>query len=183
VNKQNVQTTPDLKIARTTVQAQLADKLRSIILSGLFGPGERLDESRLCKLFATSRPSLREALRQLAAERLVVLAPNGGSSLAVIRLDEVRNIRALLESEAVALFAARHSIELSRLKQALKRCEAAIRDNDPLERITSVQDFYDVILNGCGNQIISELLHGLMARVAFLRSRSMSPAGRTYHLG
>jgi DNA-binding GntR family transcriptional regulator len=179
---EDVPATADLKIARVTVQSQLADKLRSTILSGLFKPGTRLVEARLCELFAVSRTSIREALRQLAAERLVVIAPNRGPSVAVISWDEVHNIykvRELLEGEAVALFAIRaNPSQLFQLRQALQRFEAATRANDPLERLASTQDFYDVILNGCGNRIIMELLQGLMARITFLRSRSMSSAGR-----
>ena len=45
-------------------------------------------------------------------------------------------------------------------------------------RLTSTSRFYEVMLQGCGNSIIRELLQGLVARINFLRSRSMSRPGR-----
>jgi DNA-binding GntR family transcriptional regulator len=48
-------------------------------------------------------------------------------------------------------------------------------------RLQATEEFYDVMLAGCGNTIIRELLEGLVARITFLRSRSMSRAGRARH--
>jgi DNA-binding GntR family transcriptional regulator len=48
-------------------------------------------------------------------------------------------------------------------------------------RLQSTSQFYEVILGGCGNGIIREVLQGLIARINFLRARSMSRPGRAKH--
>jgi DNA-binding GntR family transcriptional regulator len=54
----------------------------------------------------------------------------------------------------------------------------ADESKDAIGRLTSTGRFYDVMLRGCGNAIIRELLQGLVARINFLRARSMSRPGR-----
>ena len=91
----------DLKITPMTIQAQTANKLRDAIVDGLFAPGEKLSEADLCRQMGVSRTSLREALRQLEAERLVTIIPNRGPSVTQITWDEAAAIyetRELLES-------------------------------------------------------------------------------------
>lgn len=173
----------DLKILRITVQAQAATKLRDAILAGIFKPGQRLTEANLCRMMGVSRTSIREALRQLEAERLVTITPNRGPSVTEISWEEARQIydvRALLESEAVRLFTSRGSAsQLASLKLALRKFEDAARAHRALQQLTSTQEFYEIILDGCGNQIIGDVIQGLTARITFLRARSMSQSGRT----
>jgi DNA-binding GntR family transcriptional regulator len=173
----------DLKILRITVQAQAATKLRDAILNGVFKPGQRLTEANLCRMMGVSRTSVREALRQLEAERLITITPNRGPSVTEVSWEEARQIyevRALLESEAVRLFTSRGSAaQLASLKLALQKFESAARAHRPLQQLTSTQEFYEIILDGCGNRIICELIQGLTARITFLRARSMSQPGRT----
>ena len=71
----------DLRITPVTIQAQTAGKLRDAILDGVFKPGEKLLEAELCRQMGVSRTSVREALRQLEAERLVTIFPNRGPSV------------------------------------------------------------------------------------------------------
>ena len=60
----------DLRIARqsATLRALVEEKLRSAIVTGLFPPGQRLVERKLCELTGVGRTSIREGLRQLEAE-------------------------------------------------------------------------------------------------------------------
>lgn len=173
----------DLEVRPITVQAQTVAKLRDAILGGVFQPGQRLVEVDLCRRMAVSRTSVREALRRLEAERLVTVQPNRGPSVTEISWDEARQIydvRAMLEGEAAALFATRAAPPaLEQLERALVEFDRAVAANDPLERLGATQRFYDVILEGCGNAVIAELLRGLVARITFLRARSMSRPGRS----
>jgi len=175
----------DLRIQAVTVQAQTAAKLREAIFSGLFKPGERLVESELCLRMGVSRTSIREALRQVSAERLVTIVPNRGPLVSQITWEEAREIydvRALLEGEAVALFATQATPgSLTALRLALQDFEAATKTEDRLGRLAATERFYEIILNGCGNRIIAEILRGLLARITFLRAQSMSHPGRAQH--
>ena len=173
----------DLKITPMTIQAQTANKLRDAIVDGLFAPGEKLSEADLCRQMGVSRTSLREALRQLEAERLVTIIPNRGPSVTQITWDEAAAIyetRELLEGEAAARFAERATAaEIQRAKAALADFDRAITVENAHGRLTHTQRFYQLIIQGCGNPIIGELLQGLFARINFLRARSMSRKGRT----
>ena len=172
----------DLKISPRTVLSQTVAKLRDAILSGHFEPGARLIEADLCQQMQVSRTSIREALRRLEAEKLVTSVPNKGPSVSVIAWDQAEQIyavRALLEGEAAALFAQRATArEIRQMGAALDAFTKAVSRNDPLERLNATSRFYEVMLLGCGNLVIRELLEGLFARVNFLRARSMSRPGR-----
>jgi DNA-binding GntR family transcriptional regulator len=172
----------DLKIAPQTVHSQTAKRLRDAIVTGYFKPGERLVEATLCELMNVSRPSVREALRRLEAERLIVIVPNKGPAVAEISWEEAEQIyqvRALLEGEAAAMFAARATpAEIKKMRTALDAFAEAAADDDSIGRLSATGQFYDVLLVGCGNRIIQEILDGLVARINFLRARSMSRPDR-----
>lgn len=172
----------DLKVEPQTVQVQTANKLRDAILSGYFKPGQRLVEADLCEMMQVSRTSIREALRGLEAEKLVIIIPNRGPSVAEITWEEAKemyDVRAILEGEAAALLAERATGEQKRaMAQALTAFAKADEADDAIGRLTSTSRFYEVMLQGCGNSIIRELLQGLVARINFLRARSMSRPGR-----
>lgn len=166
-----------------TVRDRITGLLRDDILMGVFVPGQRLSEAELCAHLGSSRPSVREALRQLEAERLIEIQPYRGPSVA--RLDwedaaQIYDVRALIEPEAVRLFAAAATpAQLAAMREALAQFEAGIENGlDQALLIRSTTAFYDVILEGCGNAILVEILRGLRARINLLRTRSMSHAGR-----
>lgn len=167
------------------VRERVLRALRDAIVSGELPPGHRLVEADLCAKLGVSRPSLREALRQLEAERLVCITPYKGPSVASITWPEAADIyevRALLEGHAVYLFAERADPQsLTELRQALEAFEAAVRDADTVGLLRSTGAFYDVILSGCKNRIIAETITGLLARINLLRGRSMSLHGRPKH--
>ena len=164
------------------VRTQIVVNLRAAILSGQLRPGERLVETTLSEMLQVSRTSLREALRQLEAERLVTITPFKGPTVTVMTPDDAEQIyevRAMLEGHAAELFAARATPrEISAMKAALGRFKDAVAAGDAAARLASTDEFFDVMLQGCGNRVIAEMLDGLHARVNFLRSRSMSSPER-----
>lgn len=175
----------DLKILPKTVQLETIKKLREAIMWSHFKPGERLVEANLCKQLGVSRTSVREALRVLSAEKLIVIIPNKGPSVAQISWNETEQIyrvRALLEGEAAALAAGRISDEdIDRMRHAFAEFKGAVKASDAAARINATADFYEVIIRGSGNQVIGDVLHGLLARINFLRARTMSSPGRAKH--
>ena len=172
----------DLKIAPTSVQKQAASKLRAAILAGVFQPGERLVEADLCERLGVSRPSVREALRSLEAEKLVVIVPNRGPLVPLITWNEAQEIyqvRALLEGEAAAACAHYATPDvIKRMQGALTEFSKAEKAGDAVERINATFRFYEAMMDGCGNSVIRDILNGLLARITFLRSRSMLASGR-----
>lgn len=172
----------DLRILPRTIQQQIVEKLRAAIAEGIFKPGDRLVEADLCEMLGVSRPSIREALRSLEAERLVEIIPNRGPQIPVLTWEhasEIYQLRALLEGEA-AFIAAQRAMpdDLKHMRTALADFGKAVRANDMQAQIATTAAFYGHVLRLCGNRIIEQTLSGLLARINFLRARSMSQPGR-----
>ena len=74
-------TTSGQAIERRPLSAQLADRIRDMIVAGDYPPGTRLQEMELSAHFGVSRTPLREALKTLSSEGLVTLAPNRGATI------------------------------------------------------------------------------------------------------
>jgi DNA-binding GntR family transcriptional regulator len=95
-----------------TVSEQIADQLRSEILAGLIPPGTRLLQDVEAARLQVSRTPLREAFRQLEAERLVQIVPNRGAIVTQLTAEEVGEIF-LIRGELEPLAAARAAREAS----------------------------------------------------------------------
>lgn len=92
----------------STAQHQAYCHIRRRILSGAIGPGERINLAEVADALHLSRMPVREALRHLDAEGLVVMRPNRGASVIDLTPEEVEEyfqIRAALEGLAVGLAA------------------------------------------------------------------------------
>jgi len=74
------------------LHADVATRLREMILTGELAAGTRLNERVLCESLQVSRTPLREAFRVLAAERLVMLHPNRGASVVALSIQDIRDV-------------------------------------------------------------------------------------------
>jgi DNA-binding GntR family transcriptional regulator len=164
------------------IREQVEERLRQAITSGHFRPGDRLIERELCALLGVSRTSLREALRQLEGDGLVVNIPHKG--LVVVTMtrkeaEEIFQVRAVLESLAGRLCAEQLTEELGIvLQEAMKQVEAAQQSGVLLELVSAKDQFYQVLLAGCGNRTASILLQSLHDRIASLRMLTLAQPGR-----
>jgi DNA-binding GntR family transcriptional regulator len=180
-------TSKDKVLTRSeSVRDRVTNALRTDITMSVFVPGQRLSEADLCAHLDASRTSVREALRQLEAERLIEIRPHRGPIVAKLGWEEaeqIYDVRELIEPEVVRLFAQDATEEeLDRMDVALAEFEAAFSDgHQPNRLILTTTAFYDVMFQGCRNAILVEVLRGLLARVNLLRSRSMSQVGRPKH--
>lgn len=165
------------------LRSQVLELLRQDILASEFKPGERLVESRLCVRFDVSRTVIREVLRQLESESLVTIVPNRGpvvTELTPFDAKALFEVRGALEGLAGALFAERATAEQrDRLRQSLHQILQTYRKADVPERLTMVDEFYDVLIAGAVNPVIDSTLRGIQARVKMLRGLSMQAEGRT----
>lgn len=97
-------------IKRRSLHQELAENLGEMIVSGALAPGSKVQELRLCEELGVSRTPMREALKVLAADGLVVLEPNRGSWVSPITvedLDEVFPVMGALEALAGELACAK----------------------------------------------------------------------------
>lgn len=174
----------DLQIPRQAASLRLLveDKLRGAIASGRFKPGQRLVERELCDLIGVGRTSIREALRQLEAEGLVTTIPHRGpvvSTITVQEAEQLYEVRALLEGYAGRLFAGRgEKGAIAALGEAVERLEAAAAGEDRGALIAAKTAFYAVLMEGCGNIFVQQILTMLHNRITLLRLTSMTQPGR-----
>ncbi len=164
------------------IRQQTVAHLRSAITEGQFKAGERLTEARLCELIGVSRTSIREALRQLETEGLIKVIPNRGPVVATLSYEEAKDIyqvREVMESLACRNFAERTSTsQIEALADTLARFEKAAYRADGKELVQIKNDFYSILLDGCGNALVKSFLLSLYARISVLRSTSLAQPGR-----
>ncbi|MEY3260526.1 MAG: hypothetical protein RIT46_1355 [Pseudomonadota bacterium] len=114
----------------STASARAYDLIRSLILEGRFAPGERLKEEELTDLCGVSRTPVREGLRRLAIEGLVVVTPHQGAQVAAIgegELAEIYALRAMIEGHASGRAAMLiGDDDIAKLKALASEMEAAV---------------------------------------------------------
>lgn len=141
------------------------DVVRAGILDGTFALGARLPEEEVAARAGVSRTPVREALRRLAAEGFVTSTPNRGVQVAAWTpqdLDEIFQLRALLESHAAERAASRITAEqLEAMDELAAGMERDARDGTPgaLDRIAERNSaFHGTILSAADSGRLRALL-------------------------
>lgn len=144
--------------------------LRKAILNGQLKPGERLMEVHLANKLGVSRTPIREAMRKLELEGLVVMIPRRGAEVAKISeksLKDVLEVRRSLD-EFIAELACRRITQeqLQRLKKAAKVFEEATEnvsgtDSDTAELATADVEFHNIIMEATENQRLQAVVNNL----------------------
>jgi DNA-binding GntR family transcriptional regulator len=177
VNALRVERTPAL------IRSQVLENLRQAILDRRLAPGQRLIERELVELTGVSRTSVREALRELAAEGLVTAIPNKGTVVTSVSAEEARQlyqVRSVLEGLAGRLFVENAGdAQRKALIRALERVERQAAKDAPI--LAAKDAFYNVLFEGGGNDALRSIVGTLHARVSVLRSLSLSVPGRLEH--
>ncbi|MEV0942130.1 GntR family transcriptional regulator [Micromonospora wenchangensis] len=145
------------------------EALRGAILSGAIRPRERLGEVELSRQFGVSRTPIREALRRLTAEGLVVFQPNRGARVAewsLSDLQETYEIRARLESYGAALAAQRINPEqLPRLSLLCDQMEQRAQRMSPqdLDEIATLNsELHAIVIGAAASQRLTSLLSAVV---------------------
>jgi DNA-binding GntR family transcriptional regulator len=157
------------RVPKSTLRAQIAERLRTAILAGDIPPGAPLVETALSERFDVSRGPLREALRQLIEEGLVVTVPYTGTHVAPLSVDDVREIyslRTALESFAFEQVWERRDpcfrAELRRRNEALME---AVDAGDDRASISAELDFHSFVYEASGHRLLQRAWHGLRGRM------------------
>ena len=165
-----------------TLRDIVQERLREAIIEGHFKPGERLVERPLCDQLGVSRTVIRETIRYLEAEGLVVILPNKGPIVAPMNwkdAQQIYDIRLLLETSAAVDCAKNTSPELAaHLKLALAELEAAFADGTPKVLFKATTGFYKVIFEEASHLIAWEIVQRLNGRISRLRVMTLSTSDR-----
>ena len=139
--------------------------LRQAILRGEMEPGERLMEIQLADKLGVSRTPIREAIRKLELEGLVIMIPRKGAEVAHITEKDMRDVlevRAALEELAATLACRNVTPErIEELKMANKRFEAAIISKDVVAIVDADVNFHDIIYAMTDNQRLIQIINNL----------------------
>lgn len=164
------------------VREQAVTILRAAVANGRFKWGDRLLERELCSLLATSRTTVREALRQLEVEGLVTVIPGKGPVVAHVTPDDARalyEVRAALEGLAAKLFTENAGgSEIAALDTAFRRFEDASRTKSVDAMVAAKDEFYGILFRGAANPVLETVVATIYARVRQLRFASLSEQDR-----
>lgn len=140
------------EIDRSSTTDRVAHALRELLFSGELAPGEPLREVGLAEAFHVARSTVREALQVLAAEGLVVRAPNRGVTVAHLTehdLAEIFEARLVLESVGVRAGAA--GADLSPAAAALSAYAEAVGSEDQAAATHAHLEFHTSLVALLGN--------------------------------
>jgi DNA-binding GntR family transcriptional regulator len=144
----------------------VTEAIRDAVLDGDLLPGDRIREEAFAEQLGVSRIHLREALRRLAGEGLVVLEPRRGARIAPLRPEEAEEVHALNVALCVSLIEA----AMPRLAPAdLLRAEAALgtarRASRPAEFLRAIWEFCDTLFAPSGRVRTHRILRELRLSV------------------
>lgn len=159
------------------------ETLRDAIINQVLKPGERLMEIQLADEMGVSRTPVREAIRKLELEGLVIMVPRKGAYVAGVSMKdihEVYEVRSALEALACRLAAERITDEeLDALeRQVLKESEE--EQTGILDSIVQVDSsFHDIIYQAAHNQRLVTFFNILQEQLQRFRAASLSSPGRS----
>ncbi|WP_232295718.1 GntR family transcriptional regulator [Pseudorhodobacter aquimaris] len=155
-------------------------RLISEIRSGALGPGDRLTETDLAERLGISRTPVREAIRALEADGLVVHVPRVGASIRRLTYSEVTELyemRAVLEGTAARLAARTASdVELAELQMISD--EMALTPAEAPRLYALNRQFHATLLDAARNRFLLEAVAGLEKTLLILGPTTMEDAGR-----
>lgn len=114
----------------TTTPDPLVDALYLLIRTGELSPGQRVDQRAVSELLNVSRTPLREALRSLASDGVLVRTPNQGYAVAKLSstdLLQYYSLRTFLESVVLRTIVWPDEEQLDKLKVANEACASAAK--------------------------------------------------------
>jgi DNA-binding GntR family transcriptional regulator len=156
-----------------TKQERVYQDVRERILGGTYVPGFRIVIDALAEEFGVSALPVREAIRRLEAEGLVVFRPNVGAQVAPAEpgvFDEEMSVLAVLEGYATAQAAPRIGAEELRiLTEITDQMVEAMESLDTLRFGRLNHEFHHVILERCPNAALVELVNGVSRRLDAIR--------------
>jgi DNA-binding GntR family transcriptional regulator len=156
-------------IVRETVQQRVYRQLRDLLMRGRFQPGQPLLIHDLADAFGTSAQPVREAIRQLVAEKALVASPNRSACVPVIdreRMEDLRRARIAIEGLAVELAAERSTDRDIEALAALVAEEVRADDaSRPEASVAQNQAFHMQLYRLSGSEVLLPIIESLWLQV------------------
>jgi len=170
------------RIVPLVLYQEVAERIRQRIYDHDLKPGEWIDEQALAESFGISRTPLREALKVLNSEGLVVLQPRRGCFVAELTdqdLDEIFPVMALLEGRCAydAVRKARPQ-DLKRLEDIHAKLEKFAAAGDIERYYEQNYIFHEAVQKLAGNLWLQKTVGDLRKFLKLMRGRQLLLSGR-----
>lgn len=164
---------PETHLERT-LTGQVYQAIRQALLNGSLSLGGRLSEREIADSLRVSRTPVREALRQLERDGLVINEPQRGTFVRTFTIQEafeVYDLRAVLESYAVRRVASRATrADLDALRGTVESGFAAAKDRRLAEAMTRNDSFHVTLIRLARHQLLREEWERIWSAVVLLRA-------------
>ena len=161
-----------------------ADAIRKMILSGRLAPGDRLIEERLTEELGLSRPPLREALRMVEQEGLIVSRPRRGATVATLDTQdvvEIMTLRSGLERMAVEVgVPVTDPARLTVCWDALGEMEKAAAAEDRGALVEAGYAFHASIVALAGHRRLTDIYVSVQQQVLLCMARNLYTRENVY---
>ena len=162
------------------------ENLRKAILEGKLKSGQRLMEVQLAEQLGVSRTPIREAIRKLELEGLVVMLPRKGAYVANISVKDLRDvleIRASLEGLGACLAAERRSDEDIKILEKIEvEFEQAVKTEDVDLLLKKDVEFHEYIFKAANNKKLEKMINSLWEQVQRFRTTYVSDSNSSISL-
>ncbi|SDT17028.1 GntR family transcriptional regulator [Jiangella sp. DSM 45060] len=159
---------------------EIYEQLRLAIARRELVPGNLYSVAELAATFGVSRTPVREALIDLSARGIIQFERNRGVRITQSSAQDLKNIfelRLILETHAASVVASRlDPATESALTTALEQLQRATTTQDDLTYWSSDRSFHRVLLEACGNELLSSIVDNLRDSILV---RGTTSAGRT----
>lgn len=159
-------------------------RIRADIIEGRYHTGDYLIEVKLAEELDMSRTPIREALKQIELEDLVVSVPSRGVMVQGISsrdIEDIFAIRLLLEGQAAYWAAERIGEEkLAKLDETLELMELYTRKNDAESLSRLDTQFHDILFSACDSRILRHILTSLHQNAQRVRRSSLKVPARPH---
>ena len=150
----------------------IVESLTRAIVEHRLQPGTKLAEQKLADHFGVSRTLVRQALFQLAQNRLIRMEPARGAFVAAPTVEEARQVfavRRMLEAEMTRAFVREVTpARIRALREHIAQEKAAVEDNDAASRIELLGDFHVRMAELMGNEVLAQMLRDLVSRSSLI---------------
>ncbi len=169
---------------KQSLTAKVYQYIRDSILDGRYKTGDYLVETKLADELDVSRTPIREALKQLELEELVVSIPNRGvmvQGMSDHDIDDIFTIRYLLEGQAAYWAAERITDgQLEELGELIDLMELYTRKNDASKLSKLDSEFHDILFSASDSRMLKHVLVMLHQNAQRARRSSLKTPERAH---
>jgi DNA-binding GntR family transcriptional regulator len=150
----------------------IVESLTRAIVDHRLQPGSKLAEQKLADHFGVSRTLVRQALFQLAQNKLVKMEPARGAFVAAPTVEEARQVfavRRMLEAEMTRAFVRQVTpARIKALREHVAQEKAAVDRQDASGRVELLGDFHVRMAELMGNEVLAQILRDLVSRSSLI---------------